>query len=253
MSIASYIPKQAVERAETIAWTTGLGAVTREALAERNELSLAVAQDRLDEAVRLELMDKKSVLVDYSPLYTATNAGRRFARKHEAVGGYSYALGVNKCHVTIQGARHMIACASVAAALERRYPDHRVIGELEIYRYEREHGRVVSVDIQTHSGRRSHSPDIVIWPPAVSGEAEAPLPVAVEVELSSKKKEELKAICRGLARCRKIEATVYFVEGRKVEEKLLDVIEELKAEETIIVNPLSEIIQPMPGFPLIDE
>jgi len=46
---------------------------------------------------------------------------------------------------------------------------------------------------------------------------------------------------------------LYFAETRKIEEKLLDVVEELKAEEEIVVNPLSEILKPQPGFPLIDE
>jgi hypothetical protein len=198
-------------------------------------------------------MDRSSILVGYSALYSVTEAGRRLARKHAAAGGYGYALGINKFRVTINAARHTIACAGVAAALERRYPDHRVIGELELYRYEREHGRVASVDTQTRSGRRSHSPDIVIWPPTIPGEVEAPLPIAVEVELTLKNKEELIENCRALARNRQIEAALYFAENRKIEEKLLDVIEELRAEETIVVNPLSEILKPLPGFPRTDE
>jgi hypothetical protein len=253
MSIATHVPQQAVERAATVAWTTGLNAITAEALAERNEIPIAVAQDRLDEAVRLEVMEKKPILVGYPALYVVTNYGRRFARKHETAGAYTYPLEITKCRATIKSARHMIACASVAAALERRYPDHRVIGEQVLRKEEREQKYpLISVGIQNGTWKRFHSPDLVIWPPGVGGEP-PPLPVAVEVELSLKKKEELIAICRGLARCRSIEATLYYAENRKIEEKLLDVIEKLKAEEMIIVNPLSEIIEPLPGFPLIDE
>jgi len=46
---------------------------------------------------------------------------------------------------------------------------------------------------------------------------------------------------------------LYFAETRKIEEELLDGIEEVKAEEEIVVNPLSEILKPQPGFPLTDE
>ena len=253
MAVARHIPRQAVERAATVAWATGMNAITPEALATRNELSIAAAREHLDEAVRLELMDRQALLVGYSELYTATDYGRRLARKHETIGGYSYCAGLKKCRVTIGGARHLIACASVAAALERRYPDHRVIGELELRKEEREQQYpLISMTMPGQTWRRLHSPDLVIWPPAVPGEP-LPLPVAIEVELSLKKKEELTAICRGLARARNIEATIYFAGDRKIEEKLFDVIEELRAEETIVVNPLSAIVDPIPGFPLTDE
>ena len=98
-----------------------------------------------------------------------------------------------------------------------------------------------------------HSPDIVVWPPGTPGEVEAPLPVAVEVELSSKRKEELMENLRAWARCRCVEAVIYYAETRKIEEQLWDGIEELRAEEAIVVNPLSEILKPLAGFPLIDE
>jgi hypothetical protein len=79
------------------------------------------------------------------------------------------------------------------------------------------------------------------------------LPVAVEVELTLKAKAELIANCRAWARCRYVEAVIYFAETRSIEEKLLDAIEECKGEERIVVNPLREILNPQPGFPLIDE
>jgi 3-dehydroquinate dehydratase len=79
------------------------------------------------------------------------------------------------------------------------------------------------------------------------------LPVAVEVELTRKAKAELMANCRAWARCRYVEAVIYFAETRDIEEKLLDAIEECKAEERIVVNPLREILNPQPGFLLLDE
>lgn len=104
----------------------------------------------------------------------------------------------------------------------------------------------------------------MIWPPGTLDDPDTPapsstdsapgaLPVAVEVELTTKAREELVENLRAWAWCRTIEAVIYFAETRKIEEKLLDVVEELKAEHEIVVNPLSEILKPQPGFPLIDE
>jgi hypothetical protein len=132
------------------------------------------------------------------------------------------------------------------------------------------------VEIRGTGRRRSHSPDLVIWPPmatpytpitsalpatpGVPATPELPtapeppdVPVAVEVELTRKAKGELMANCRAWARCRYVEAVVYFAETREIEEKLLDAIEECRAEDKIVVNPLREILKPQPGFPLIDE
>jgi hypothetical protein len=143
----------------------------------------------------------------------------------------------------------MIACVSVVAALERRYPRHRVIGERELHRDERSQGRRLgSVDIR--SGQtRSHFPDIVIWGLSVPGKP-PPLPIAVEVELTLKERERRTAICRAWIDARHIEMVHYYAETPKVEKGLLDTIEELKAGDKIVVKPLSEILRPLPGFDL---
>jgi DNA-binding Lrp family transcriptional regulator len=306
MKSARYIPQQILRQAALIAWTAGYGAVTPEALAEREQLSAAVANERLDEAVQQGLLKRESVLVGYTALYTVTSAGRVLARRCEHAGEYVYPKGLRTPRVSIKEARHTIACAGVRAALEHRYPDHRVIGELELCRDERQQKRrLASVEIRGTGGRRSHCPDLVIWPPAtlnVPATPEVPatpdtpatpevsatpstsdtsdarcapgtrhtpddpddpdtpsattpslLPVAVEVELTIKGKGELMANCRAWARCRYVEAVLYFAETRGVEEKLLEAIEECKAEEKIVVNPLREILEPQPGFTLIDE
>jgi hypothetical protein len=231
-----------------------MGAVTPEALAERELISLGVARERLDEAARSGLLERHSLLVDHPALYTVTPAGGRLARKHADAGSYAYPKGLRALRVSIKGARHMIACAGVRVALERRYADYRVIGEHELHRDERDGGqRLATVEIPGVGEGRVHSPDIVAWPPAIPGEVEVPLPVAVEVELSSKGKEELLENLRAWARCRYVEAVLYYAETRSIEEQLLDGIEHLKAEEAIVVNPLSEILKPLPGFPLTDE
>jgi hypothetical protein len=253
MTSSKYVPEQVMQQAEILARAIAMP-VTPEALAEREQLSAAAAQTCLDEAVESGLMVREYVLVGYSALYVPTAAGRQLARKHENSGGYTYPRGLRAPRITIKDARHTIACAGVMAALEHRYPDYRVIAERELHRDEREQGRrLASVDIQAIGGRRSHAPDLVAWPPAAPGEAEIPLPVAVEVELSRKSRDELMENLRAWARCRYVEAVIYFAETRKIEEELLDGVEELRAEEAIVVNPLSEILKPLPGFPLTDE
>jgi len=253
MKSATYIPKTIFRQAALIAWAAGYGAVTPEALGEREGVSAVQAGERLDQAVQYGLLKRESVLVGYAALYTVTSKGRGLARRHARGGEYVYPKGLRTPVVSIKEARHMIACAGVRAALEGRYPDHRVIGELELCRDEREQGRrLASVEVRGGTGRRrSHSPDLVIWPPTTPEPPD--VPVAVEVELTRKAKAELIANIRAWARCRYVEAVVYFAEGREIEEKLLDAIEECRAEERIVVNPLREILSPQPGFPLIDE
>jgi hypothetical protein len=247
---AEYVPRQAIERARTLAWITALGAITAEALSKRDDLSIAAARERLDEAVELGLMERHSLLVGYSDLYTVTSSGRTEARKHADAGGYSYPEGLRTARVTIKDARHTIACASAIAALERRYPDYRVMSERELHREEHaQQRRLGSVSVERYGQTRSHYPDIVLWPPPTPGEP-PPLPVAVEVELTMKSKEELTAILRAFAGCYDIDAVVYYTDTLKLEERLLDTVEQLHAEEFIVVVPLSSIVESIPGFEL---
>jgi hypothetical protein len=253
MTTVKYVPQKVLQQAATIAWITGLGAITAEALAVRDQLSTAVARERLDEAVKLGFLEQHSVLVGYSALYTATATGRRLASKHAHSGGYTHPKGLGACRVAIKDTRHTIACASVATTLERRYPDHLLIGERELHRDEREQGRrLASLEIRGRSGRRSHSPDLVMWPPATP-EVQSPLPIAIEVELTYKENVMLKENCRAMARCSYIEAALYYAETTAIEKRLLEVIEELRAEDKIVVNPLSEILVALPGFDLAQE
>jgi ParB-like chromosome segregation protein Spo0J len=248
----TYVPREIIQRARTLAWATALGAITAEALAERDELSIDVVREGLDEAVGLGLMKRHLVLVGYSALYTATPAGRRLAAKHAGAGGYTLPKRLGPSAVNIRDARHMIACASVVAALERRYPGHRVIGERELHRDESSHGRRLGT-VDVHSGQtRSHSPDIVIWEPSAPGES-PPLPIAVEVELTLKGKKVITTICRAWADARHIKMVLYYAETPRIEKRLLDTIEELKAKGMIVVKPLSEILTPLPGFDLSRE
>jgi hypothetical protein len=247
---AEYVPRQAIERARTLAWITALGAITAEALSKRDDLSIAAARERLDEAVELGLMERHSLLVGYSDLYAVTSSGRTEARKHADAGGYSYPEGLRTARVTIKDARHTIACASVMAGLERAYPHCRAVAEREIHREEHtRQRRLGSIDIRRYGHTRSHHPDIVLWEPPTAGEP-PPLPIAVEVELTMKSKEELTAICRAFARSRDIAGVIYFAETTKLKERLLHTVEQVHAEEIIVVLPLSAIVESLPGFEL---
>ncbi len=247
---AEYVPAHAIERARMLAWTTAVGAITAEALSKRDALSVATAKDRLDEAVGLGLLERHALLVGYSDLYTVTGPGRTEARRHSDAGGYTYPEGLRTARATIRDARHTIACASVMAGLERAYPDCRVIAERELHREEHaQQRRLGSVSVRRYGQTRSHYPDIVIWPPPTAG-GPPPLPIAVEVELTMKSKEELTAICLAFARSRDIEAAVYFAETTRLKERLLHTVERLNAEEMIVVVPLSAIVESLPGFEL---
>ena len=118
----AYVSPETIQQARTIAWAAALGAITAEALAERDDLTTDVAREQLDELAGLELLERHSVLVDHPDLYTATIAGRRLARKHADAGSYTYPEGLRTARVTIKEARHMIACASVAAPLNAAIP-----------------------------------------------------------------------------------------------------------------------------------
>lgn len=78
------------------------------------------------------------------------------------------------------------------------------------------------------------------------------MPIAVEVELTLKSKQELTAILRAWANCRHIEGTLYYVETVKLEERLLDLVEELKIENVVVVNPLNDVVKELAGFELED-
>jgi len=250
MSSATYVPEKVMRHAKTVAWAYALGAITAEALVEREGCSPDTAREILEEAVELGLLESHSVLVGYSPLYSSTVAGRSLARKHALTGGYVYPKGMRWRGIQIQEARHMIACASVAGALERRYPDNRVIAERELHREESElERRLATVEYRDHGQTRSHAPDIVIWPPTKPGGSPPP-PIAVEVELTIKDRERLTTICRAWARCRHIEATLYYAANIRIEERLLDTIEQCKAQGKVVVNPLGAIITAPPGFEL---
>jgi hypothetical protein len=182
-------------RAEIIRWAASLGAVTGEALAQREALTLASARARLQAIVREELLVRSRPLADAPALYSVTRAGLRAAGVR----------GLDPCRVSAGAAEHAIACASAAAALERAYPRLRVVGERELRRDEREQGGPLASATLAGAQPRLHRPDLVLW----SAHRPADLPVAVEIELTVKSPRRLGRICSAWARCRLVEGVLY--------------------------------------------
>ncbi len=144
-------------REAIITWTARMGAVTAEALAHRDGISVTSARARLLAAQRARLLSRQRPLTEEPALYTVTRAGLR------ACG----LRGLDPGRVTASNALHSIVCAHVAAALERCYPDHRVLGERELRRDERDCGRpLVSAQLAIAAAGRPllHRPDLVLWP-----------------------------------------------------------------------------------------
>jgi hypothetical protein len=217
------------ERLEVLQWLGGLGASTAEALAQRERCTVGSARARLVAAQREGLLAHQRPLAGQPALYTLTNVGLRACRLR----------GLQPCRVSPANALHLIACAGVAAGLERRYPDHRVMGERELRQQERDRGApLASAHVGSGPGGEQalHRPDLVLWPPATG----AALPVAVEVELAVKAPRRLAAICRGWARCREV-AGVLYLAAPAAERALVRAVEQADASSRVVVVPLEAL------------
>ncbi len=224
-------PLPSAERVAILRWTAGLGAVTVEALAERHSIAVASARARLGGAERDGLLARCRPLVDRPALYTATRDGLRAAG----------ARGLEPCRVSPSNAVHLIECAGVAAALERCYPDHRVQGERELRRDEREQRRALaSAELGVGPGGEplAHRPDLVLWPE--EGSDPPALPVAVEVELTVKAPRRLTDICRAWARARCVAGVLYLAPA-DVEGAVQRAIDRARADERVVVVPLDAL------------
>jgi hypothetical protein len=230
MSHPSKTPSQA--QLAALRWTVRLGAVTAEALAERDGRTIASARALMGGAERAGLLSRARILARRPALYTATKAGLR-------ASGLS---GFEPCRLSTSNAAHAIACAQVAAALERAYPDHQVMGERELRRQEHERGAPLasaSLGRTPDGAPLLHRPDLVLWPelPPES------LPIAVEVELTVKAPQRLLEICRAWARCRCVAGTLY-IAAPEVCRPLGRAIERAQAEQRIVAVALDAVSGP---------
>ena len=231
-------PKQALgaERLTMLRWIVRMGAVTDEALALRQQLTPAAARARLGAARRAGLLARERPLAGQPALYVASAAGLR------ASGLERYGT----CRVSPAGATHAIACARVAAARERAYPDQRLMSERELRLAEREAGAAVASAVLAGSGwgAQLHRPDLVLWPAPQQqpADAAAGAPVAVEVELTVKAPRRLTQICRAWARSRHV-AGVLYLAAPEVMAPLARAIERAGAGERIALVA----IEALPG------
>jgi hypothetical protein len=229
-------PALSLERVALIQWTARMGAVTAQALAIGRNTSEAAARAQLRTAERAGLLARSRPLARRPALYTLTRAGMRCCGLR----------GLDPCRVSASGSAHLIACAAVAAALERGYPDHRVLGERELRRDERELGVPVAsapMGVGSHGRSLLHRPDLVLWPE----EPADGLPVAVEVELTVKAPRRLSDICRAWARCRTV-AGVLYIAAPQVERALERAIARADAQERIVVVGLDALPCPSGTF-----
>jgi hypothetical protein len=221
--------KHSTEQLAMLRWAVCLGAVTAEALAQHESRTLASARARLRAAERAGLLSRRQLLAEAPALYTVTRAGVRESGVH----------GLEPCRVSVAGAPHAIACAWVAAALGRAYPDHRVMGERELRREEREAGAALA-SARLGDGPAGvpllHRPDLVLWPE----DPHERLPVAVEVELTVKAPQRLLQICRAWARCRCVTGILYLA-APEVQRPLARAIDAAHAGERIVLVALDAL------------
>jgi hypothetical protein len=217
------------ECAAMVQWAARLGAVTAEALAERDGCSLASARGRLRAAERAQLLSSSRPLNGHPAIYVATPAGLR------ATG----LRGLDPCRVSAANAAHAIECATVAVMLERAYPDHRVMGERELRGEESVHGAALASAVlgtRADGAALLHRPDLVLWP--VLAATDESLPLAVEVELTVKAPRRLLDICRAWARCRCVAGVIYLA-APAVLRPLARAIEKAHAGERIVTLELA--------------
>jgi hypothetical protein len=241
------------ERKAIMQWTARMGAVTDEALADRLDVTVASARGRLQVLQKAGWLSRKRPLAGQPALYTATRAGLRVAALQ----------GLDPCRVSASNANHLIVCARVAAALERCYPDHLVLGERELRRDERERGVPLAsarLGIAPDGGPLLHRPDLVLWPEEPESEdgreglqeggrkdsredgqqggsesgREGRLPIAIEVELTVKAPQRLAEICRAWARCRCV-AGVLYLAPPEVQRALHRAVDQARAGERIAI------------------
>jgi hypothetical protein len=217
------------QRVAVLCWAARLGAVTAEALADRQGATVASARGRLLAGERDRQLLRWSPLVGQPALYTVTRAGMRA----------SALTGLDPCRVSASNAAHLIACARAAAALERCYPDYRVHAERELRRDEHQRGAPLAsarLDARLNADAALHRPDLVLWPAG----GDVGLPVAVEVELTVKAPRRLSGICRAWARCRLVAGVIYLA-APDVELALERALREVGGSDRIVVVPLAAL------------
>jgi DNA-binding transcriptional ArsR family regulator len=174
-------------------WLAATGAASAadlESVSGRSPRAVAARIRALEQA---GLVRSEALLCGEPSLHVLTRPGLRAAGRPE----------LDPVAISAASFGHLIAVARVAAAL--RLAGERVGDERELRAFERAEGRAVAsaaVGLTRDGATAWHRPDLVCW--------RSGLPVAVEVELTVKGPQRLRAIVRGWARSRLVAGVVYY-------------------------------------------
>jgi hypothetical protein len=213
------------ELVEILSWVAGLGAATAESLARARGWGVASARARLSLAERRGLLSAWRPLRDQPALYTVTRAGLRAAGM----------VGIEPARVASGGARHAVLCSLVAAELRHLYPCHRVIGEAELRREERDAGALLASAQVPGREQAKHRPDLALLPAGAGRRA-----IAVEVEVTVKSPRRLAAICLAWSRARHLGGVLYLA-GEGVRPALGRAIDQTRSGGRIAVVALESL------------
>jgi len=210
-------------------WLAAIGAAGAGEVASVCGLSARAASARLRLLERAGLTRSARLLHGTPALHVLTRAGLRAAGRSELA----------PVAVTAGSFAHQMAIAQVAAGLAVRCG--QIGGERDLRAAERAAGRPLAsaeVGYAADGSRALHRPDLVVW--------REPSPVAVEVELTVKAPERLRAIVRGWARSRLVLATVYYA-APAAARAVATAVRREQAAGRVVVLPL-----PSPEWPFPD-
>lgn len=145
-------------------------------------------------AIDLELVERHDLIKGMPALLAASRDGHRFAHS-----------GLRPARISHGGFHHLVVCSQIAADLRSRYPDVELLSEFELRLRESIEQRPIAsahVGHLPNSRPRLHRPDLVLIPAGRQ-------PTAIEVELTPKAPERLRAVMTGWRRAHWVERVVY--------------------------------------------
>jgi DNA-binding transcriptional ArsR family regulator len=201
-------------------WLAAIGAGSPDELAAASGLSLRATRVRLGALEDAGLTRSRRLLHGAPALYALTRRGLRTGGRQE----------LDPVVISTSGFAHLLAVARVAVALAEA--GHRVGGERDLRAAERAEGRPLAsaeVGLARDGTVALHRPDLVCWG--------AGPPIAIEVELTVKAPERLRAIVRGWARSRLVGGVVYYATPHAAR-ALARALRSECASERVAVRPL---------------
>lgn len=145
-------------------------------------------------AIELELIERHDLIKGLPALLAATPEGHRFAHS-----------GLRPARISFGGFHHSVVCSQIAADLRHRYPGVELLSEFELRLRESIEQRPIASAHVGHTPShqpRLHRPDLILIPAGRQ-------PTAIEVELTPKAPERLRAIMTGWRRAHWVERAVY--------------------------------------------